>query len=108
MPTMIPQVVEARHVKDYRVWLKFQDGTEGEVDLKDELWGEVFEPLRDTTVFRGLKVSGVGPFILYNLAFGRRIFCWRPRFLFSDVEELRRNPHDRRCGRTLVAHRKLL
>ena len=54
---MIPQVVEARHVKDYRVWLKFQDGTEGEVDLKNELWGEVFEPLRDTTVFRRLKVD---------------------------------------------------
>ena len=27
--------------------LSFYDGTEREVDLEDELWGEVFEPLRE-------------------------------------------------------------
>jgi Protein of unknown function (DUF2442) len=37
-------VIEARYVRDYVVWLRFRDGTEGEVDLRPELWGEVFEP----------------------------------------------------------------
>ena len=54
---MIPQVIEARHVKDYRVWVKFQDGTEGEIDLKNELWGEVFEALKDISFFQTLKVD---------------------------------------------------
>jgi sugar phosphate isomerase/epimerase len=54
---MIPKVIEARHVKDYRVWMRFQDGTEGEIDLKDKLWGEVFEALKDVSVFRKLRVD---------------------------------------------------
>ena len=54
---MIPNVIEARHVQDYRVWLRFQDGTEGEIDLKDELWGEIFEPLKDLSFFKTLRVD---------------------------------------------------
>jgi hypothetical protein len=54
---MIPNVIEARHVMDYRVWLRFQDGTEGEIDLKNELWGEVFEPLKDLSYFQKLRVD---------------------------------------------------
>ncbi len=41
------RVTDARYVRDYVVWLKFSDGTEGEVDLTEELFGEVFEPLKD-------------------------------------------------------------
>lgn len=54
---MIPNVIEARHVRDYRVWLKFQDGTEGEIDLKNELWGEAFEALKDISFFHNLRVD---------------------------------------------------
>jgi hypothetical protein len=54
---MIPRVKEARHVKDYRVWIRFQDGTEGEIDLGKELWGEMFEALRDVEAFRQLRVD---------------------------------------------------
>ena len=43
---MLPQLREAKYQSDYRIWLRFADGTEGVVDLKDELWGEVFEPLQ--------------------------------------------------------------
>jgi len=50
-------VLEARLVRDYVVWLRFRDGTTGEVDLKDELWGEVFEPLNDPEYFRLLRVD---------------------------------------------------
>jgi hypothetical protein len=32
-------VVEARHVRDYTIWLKFEDGTEREVDLSEDLRG---------------------------------------------------------------------
>ena len=46
------KVIAARHVRDYVVWLRFSDETEGEVDLRKELVGEVFEPLRDKRMFR--------------------------------------------------------
>ena len=50
------RVIDARHVRDYVVWLRFSDGTEGEVDLREELHGEVFEPLRDRKLFRSVAV----------------------------------------------------
>ena len=50
-------VIEARYVRDHRVWLRFEDGTEGEIDLADELRGSVFEPLRDPKYFARLAVS---------------------------------------------------
>jgi len=53
---MTPQLIDARHVRNYKVWLKFSDGTEGEIDLGNELWGEVFEPLKDLNQFRQLQI----------------------------------------------------
>lgn len=53
---MIPKVIDAKYVEKYLIWLKFSDGTEGEVDLKDELWGPVFEPLKDVARFRKFSV----------------------------------------------------
>jgi hypothetical protein len=50
-------VLEARYVRDYIVWLKFRDGTSGEIDLGRELWGEVFEPLKDVAFFRQFRVD---------------------------------------------------
>ena len=44
-------IVEARHVGGYVVWLRFRDGTAGEINLERELYGLVFEPLRDLSVF---------------------------------------------------------
>ena len=49
-------VIEARYVRDYVIWLKFRDGTSGEIDLESELWGEVFEPLKDLAFFRQFSV----------------------------------------------------
>ncbi|MBI4006094.1 MAG: DUF2442 domain-containing protein [Gammaproteobacteria bacterium] len=53
---MTPQLIDARYIRNYRVCLKFSDGTEGEIDLGNELWGEVFEPLKDLNQFRQLQV----------------------------------------------------
>ena len=49
-------VMEARYVRDFVVWLRFRDGTAGEVDLGPELWGEVFEPLQDVEYFKRFSV----------------------------------------------------
>ena len=53
----VPHVIAARHLGAHRVWLRFDDGVEGPVDLADELWGEVFELLRDPTYFARFTVD---------------------------------------------------
>ena len=50
-------VTEVRHLRDYVVWLKFQDGTQGEVDLENSLRGPVFEPLKDVEYFKRVRVD---------------------------------------------------
>lgn len=50
-------VVEARHVRDYVVWIMFEDGTAGEVDLESSLRGPVFKPLRNLEFFKHLRVD---------------------------------------------------
>ncbi len=49
---MIPRIAEARYVKDYTIHVRFSDGAEGDVDLREELHGEIFEPLKDPRLFR--------------------------------------------------------
>ena len=49
-------VIEARYVSGFVVWLKFRDGTNGEIDLASALTGPVFEPLREVTVFRQFQI----------------------------------------------------
>lgn len=55
---MIPWVIKANYIKDYRVWLSFNDGIEGEVDLSSELDGKIFEPLKELSYFKNFKVIG--------------------------------------------------
>ena len=50
-------VIEARYVHNYTLWLRFEDGTEGEVDLSGDLEGPVFEPLRDQAYFSRFHVN---------------------------------------------------
>jgi len=50
-------VLEARYVRDHVVWLRFQDGSEGDVDLQPALRGPVFEPLRDPVFFREFRID---------------------------------------------------
>jgi len=55
---MFIHVTKAKYLTDYKVWLSFNDGTEGEIDLTSELYGEVFEPLKDKDFFKSFKVKG--------------------------------------------------
>lgn len=54
---MFLHVKEAKYLHDYVVWLRFNDGAEGEIDLETELDGEMFAPLRDKRKFRSLRVD---------------------------------------------------
>ena len=49
-------VLEARHVGGYILWLRFRDGTAGEVDLSAALVGPIFAPLLDIAYFRQYSI----------------------------------------------------
>ncbi len=54
---MTPRLTELRYVGGYRLMLAYDDGTRGEVDLENELWGEIFEPLRNIDLFRAFQID---------------------------------------------------
>ncbi len=54
---MILQVTNVKYLHDYQLWLRFNDDSEGIVDLAGELWGAVFEPLKDLTLFSQVKLD---------------------------------------------------
>ena len=53
----LARVIAARHVRSHVLWLRFDDGLEGEVDLSHGLRGQVFEPLLDPAVFAQFSVE---------------------------------------------------
>lgn len=55
---MIPWLLDAKYVDGHRVYVAFNDGSAGEIDLADDLDGPIFEPLRDPTYFRNFHLEG--------------------------------------------------
>ena len=51
-------VEDAKYLDGYSVWVKFSDGTEGQVNLESELEGPVFEPLKDPEYFKNFTLEG--------------------------------------------------
>jgi hypothetical protein len=48
-------VKDAKYLQDYMIWLSFDDGSSGEVDLSAHLNGAMFRPLKDKTFFSQVK-----------------------------------------------------
>ncbi len=76
-------VVEARYLGDYKVWLEFNDGRKGVVDLADELHGEEHTPLRNRDLFAG-----------FYLDYGLASIAWldgadfAPEFLYDKLRAM--------------------
>jgi hypothetical protein len=54
---MFLHVNSVRYLRDYELQLEFSNGTVKIVNLENELYGEVFEPLRDLALFRAVAVN---------------------------------------------------
>ncbi len=55
---MLQDIVEARPLSEYKLFLRFEDGAEGIVDVARMLPFEgVFEPLHDLACFRQVRVN---------------------------------------------------
>jgi hypothetical protein len=80
---MFPRLTEAKYTSDYHLWLTFSDGREGEIDLAEELWGEVFEPLKNIDMFKS-----------FVLDMELNTLCWStgadlaPEFLYAKVANI--------------------
>jgi len=58
------EVAKVRPLPGYRLWVEFADGLTGEVDLSGDLWGEVFQPLKDVKYFEQVSIDECG------------VICW--------------------------------
>jgi hypothetical protein len=78
---MIPKVTNAEYFKDFIIYLHFSDGTKGDVDLNEELYGELFEPLHNQAVFKTFMIHP-----------DFHTLCWAngadfaPEFLYEKVQ----------------------
>ncbi len=54
----ILHVIDVKVVGDYILDLTFNDGIRKRVNLKRELYGEIFEPLRDPVEFAKARLDG--------------------------------------------------
>ena len=54
---MILHVLEAEYLHDFVIWLRFSDGSKGQIDLEEDLNGEVFGSLKDVEKFRRFHVD---------------------------------------------------
>ncbi len=75
---MFLEITQASYIRDFKLSLKFNDGTKMTVDLENELNGTVFNPLKDKNNFRKFSVvfntiewengADFAPEYLYELA----------------------------------------
>ena len=45
---------------NHRLYVEFSDGTSGEIDLTDRLFGPVFLPLKDQSIFNQVALDEFG------------------------------------------------
>lgn len=53
----IPRVATVQTRAPYVLIIRFEDGTQNEIDMKEELWGVMFEPLKDPDYFAQVRLD---------------------------------------------------
>ena len=54
---MFRHITKVAYLKEYQLRLTFDNGIVKDVDLKDELYGEIFEPLKDIEFFKQVAIN---------------------------------------------------
>lgn len=54
---MFLHVIKAEYISRYKIKVSFNNGESGIVDLEQELWGDVFEPLKNVENFKKFRVD---------------------------------------------------
>jgi hypothetical protein len=50
-------IKSVKYIAGYKIWVAFDDGTDGQVDLEGRLEGPIFEPLQDVDLFSKVSVD---------------------------------------------------
>lgn len=56
------KIIKVEYISEFKINLEFSDGYQNVVDFKNELWGEIFQPLKDVSYFRDFKTN---PFTIH-------------------------------------------
>jgi hypothetical protein len=56
----MPEIIHVIALSGFRLRVEFDDGTIGEIEMADRLFGPVFEPLRDPHEFAKVYVDEFG------------------------------------------------
>ncbi len=51
------RVAEAEYLQDYKLLITFNNGVKKIVDMEQDLWGPMFEPLKDENLFKQFRVD---------------------------------------------------
>lgn len=51
------RVIEAEYFKDYKIIITFNNGVKKIVDMEQDLWGPMFEPLKDKKLFKQFRID---------------------------------------------------
>lgn len=54
---MFLHITSVNYLSEYKVRVIFDDGVTKDIDLSQELYGEVFEPLKDKSFFRQVTIN---------------------------------------------------
>ena len=80
---MILHVKEAKYLHGYTIWVRFNNGIQGEIDLSDELEGEVFGPLKDLEMFKSFKIDPALQTVVWENGAD-----FAPEFLYENIKIL--------------------
>ncbi len=53
------RITKISTLSGYRLGVQFEDGVAGTINLKSELFGPMFEPLKDEGLFAQVRLDGV-------------------------------------------------
>jgi len=82
---MFLHVTDVEYLGGYKLRLVFNNGVIKEVDLKNKLHGEIFEPLKDINLFKQVRINSTGTTIEWQNGAD-----FAPEFLYEIGEEVGR------------------
>ncbi|MEM8894765.1 MAG: DUF2442 domain-containing protein, partial [Bacteroidota bacterium] len=98
---LLIQVKTAKHITDYKIELTLSNGLTGVVNLGDEIWGEVFEPLKNVNYFKTFEKdrwtigwdcgADFAPEFLYELMHKQRKTVPKPYNMIRDLSLFTKN-----------------
>ena len=63
---MILHVNDVKYLEEYKIWISFNNGKSGIIDLKEELTGEIFEPLKNIELFKNISIHPIMETIVWE------------------------------------------